>query len=57
MCPAITVNGGLSPEGLPLGLQMVAPQGQDYELMQLGRLERSSAGTATGALERVIAVG
>ena len=34
--PAITVKGGLSPEGLPLGLQLVAPQGEDYALMRVG---------------------
>ncbi len=42
--PAITVNGGLSPEGLPLGLQMVAPQGQDYHLMQVGAWSESTLG-------------
>jgi aspartyl-tRNA(Asn)/glutamyl-tRNA(Gln) amidotransferase subunit A len=34
--PAITVNGGLSPEGLPLGLQLVAPPMADWELMRVG---------------------
>jgi aspartyl-tRNA(Asn)/glutamyl-tRNA(Gln) amidotransferase subunit A len=34
--PAITVNGGLSPDGLPLGLQLVAPPMADYELMRVG---------------------
>jgi Asp-tRNA(Asn)/Glu-tRNA(Gln) amidotransferase A subunit family amidase len=34
--PAITVNGGLSPEGLPLGLQLVAAPMADYELMRVG---------------------
>jgi aspartyl-tRNA(Asn)/glutamyl-tRNA(Gln) amidotransferase subunit A len=34
--PAITVNGGLSPEGLPLGLQLVAPPMADYELLRVG---------------------
>ena len=42
--PAITVNGGLSPEGLPLGLQMVAPQGEDYELMRVGAWSESTLG-------------
>jgi aspartyl-tRNA(Asn)/glutamyl-tRNA(Gln) amidotransferase subunit A len=34
--PAITVNGGLSTQGLPLGLQLVAPPMRDYELMRVG---------------------
>lgn len=34
--PAITVNGGLSPDGLPLGLQLVAPPMADYDLMRVG---------------------
>jgi aspartyl-tRNA(Asn)/glutamyl-tRNA(Gln) amidotransferase subunit A len=34
--PSITVNGGLSPDGLPLGLQMVAPPMGDYDLMRVG---------------------
>ena len=34
--PALSINGGLSPEGLPLGLQFVAGPGRDYELMRLG---------------------
>jgi aspartyl-tRNA(Asn)/glutamyl-tRNA(Gln) amidotransferase subunit A len=42
--PAITVNGGMSPEGLPLGLQMVAPLGEDYELMRVGAWSESTLG-------------
>ena len=34
--PAITVNGGLSPEGLPLGLQFVAGPMGDYGLLRVG---------------------
>jgi len=34
--PAITVNGGLSPEGLPLGLQLVGAPVTDYELLRTG---------------------
>jgi Asp-tRNA(Asn)/Glu-tRNA(Gln) amidotransferase A subunit family amidase len=30
------VNGGLSPEGLPLGLQLVAPPMADYDLLRVG---------------------
>jgi aspartyl-tRNA(Asn)/glutamyl-tRNA(Gln) amidotransferase subunit A len=34
--PAITLNGGLSPEGLPLGLQFVGPYLSDWEMLRLG---------------------
>jgi Asp-tRNA(Asn)/Glu-tRNA(Gln) amidotransferase A subunit family amidase len=34
--PAITVSAGLSRDGLPLGLQLVAPRLKDYELMRVG---------------------
>jgi Asp-tRNA(Asn)/Glu-tRNA(Gln) amidotransferase A subunit family amidase len=34
--PTITINSGLSPEGLPLGLQFVAHRLQDYELLRVG---------------------
>lgn len=34
--PAITINGGLSLGGLPLGLQLVALPMADYELMRAG---------------------
>lgn len=34
--PAITVNGGLSPEGLPLGLQFVGAPLADYSLLRTG---------------------
>jgi aspartyl-tRNA(Asn)/glutamyl-tRNA(Gln) amidotransferase subunit A len=34
--PAVSVNGGLSTEGLPLGLQLVAGPRMDYELMRVG---------------------
>lgn len=34
--PAITINGGLSPEGLPLGLQFVAGPMSDYGLLRTG---------------------
>lgn len=34
--PAASVSAGVSPEGLPLGLQLVAGPRRDYELMRLG---------------------
>lgn len=34
--PALTVSGGLSPDDLPLGLQLVGPPMADYELLRVG---------------------
>ena len=34
--PAISLNGGLTPEGLPLGLQFVAPPLADTDLLRAG---------------------
>ena len=34
--PAISINGGLAPNGLPLGLQFVASPKEDFRLLQLG---------------------
>ena len=34
--PAITLNAGLSPDGLPLGLQIVGGSKADYQLLQTG---------------------
>ncbi len=34
--PAITVNGGMSPDGLPIGLQLVARPMADYDLLRVG---------------------
>jgi aspartyl-tRNA(Asn)/glutamyl-tRNA(Gln) amidotransferase subunit A len=34
--PAITLNGGLSPQGMPLGLQFVARPLADYDLLRTG---------------------
>ena len=34
--PAITLNGGLSPEGLPLGLQFVGAPKKDFDLLRVG---------------------
>lgn len=33
-CPAISVPAGFTPEGLPIGLQIVAPPRQDFKLLQ-----------------------
>ena len=34
-CPAISVPAGFSQDGLPVGLQLVAPNGRDLELLSL----------------------
>jgi aspartyl-tRNA(Asn)/glutamyl-tRNA(Gln) amidotransferase subunit A len=34
--PALSINGGLSPEGLPLGLQFVASPKNDFQLLRVG---------------------
>lgn len=44
--PAVTVSGGLSPDDLPLGLQLVGAPKADWELMRVGAW-------AEGVLERL----
>jgi amidase len=34
-CPAISVPGGFTPEGLPVGLQLVAPPGHELLLLRI----------------------
>jgi amidase len=34
-CPAISVPGGFTAEGLPVGLQIVGPRGKDLEVLQI----------------------
>lgn len=36
-CPAVSVPGGFSPGGLPVGLQLVAAHGRDIELLRTAR--------------------
>ena len=36
-CPAVSVPGGFSPTGLPVGLQLVAAHGRDVELLRTTR--------------------
>ncbi len=36
-CPAVSVPGGFSPGGLPVGLQLVAAHGRDVELLRTAR--------------------
>ncbi|MBM7634750.1 amidase [Geomicrobium sediminis] len=39
--PAISIPGGFTENGLPFGLQLVAPIGQDFELLQLAHVYES----------------
>ncbi len=34
-CPAISVPAGHTPDGLPIGVQLVAPHGQDRRLLEI----------------------
>ncbi|QZY30078.1 amidase [Nocardioides coralli] len=34
-CPAVSVPAGTTPEGLPVGVQLVAPHGQDRRLLEV----------------------
>ena len=43
--PAITVSGGLDPEGMPLGLQFVGALKEEWELMRLGAWCEEALGT------------
>ncbi len=42
--PAISLPGGLSPQGMPVGVQFMAPQKHDGRLLALARLYEKSAG-------------
>lgn len=43
--PAISLPGGLSPDGMPIGIQFIAPQKHDGRLLALARLYEEHAGT------------
>ncbi|GAB3450437.1 amidase [Streptomonospora sediminis] len=36
-CPALSVPGGFTPDGLPVGLQIVGPHRADVRVLQIGR--------------------
>jgi amidase len=43
LCPAISVPAGFTPAGLPVGVQLVGPAGEDVAVLQLAReFERAS---------------
>ncbi len=35
-CPALSVPGGFTPEGLPVGLQVIAPPRADRRVLEVG---------------------
>jgi len=36
-CPAISVPAGFTPDGLPIGLQIVGPRGRDLDVLRIAR--------------------
>ena len=45
-CPSISVPAGFTPEGLPIGIQIVAPPKCDFEALQLAHAYEGVAGFA-----------
>lgn len=45
-CPAISVPCGFTPRGLPVGLQIVARPGADFQLLQIARAFEAATGYA-----------
>ena len=43
-CPAVSVPAGFSPDGLPVGLQLVAPPGSDLRLLEIAATVESITG-------------
>jgi amidase len=43
-CPAISVPAGLTPDGLPVGVQIVAPHGADRRLLEVAAAFESAVG-------------
>ena len=45
-CPSISVPAGFTPEGLPVGIQIVAPPKCDFEALQLAHAYEGVSGFA-----------
>ena len=46
ICPAIAVPAGFSEQGLPIGIQLVGPNRQEFNLLQLAYAYESTLGAA-----------
>jgi amidase len=46
-CPAISVPAGLTPDGLPVGVQIVAPHGADRRLLEIAAAFEEARGRET----------
>ncbi|CCG05360.1 Amidase [Blastococcus saxobsidens DD2] len=43
-CPALSVPGGFSPDGLPVGLQIIGPPGADRRVLEVGHAIEQATG-------------
>lgn len=45
-CPAISVPAGFTPDGLPIGIQIVGPRGRDLDVLRIARAFEQATGFA-----------
>jgi amidase len=43
-CPALSVPAGFTPDGLPIGLQIVGPHRADFAVLQFGHAFEQATG-------------
>ena len=46
LCPAISVPAGFTPEGLPVGIQIVGRRGDDAGVLQMAHAFEQAAGAS-----------